>query len=159
MIPFCIVIPADYDTMLNKPAIELALSEVAAARGMTAQVLYINSGYGVSMWRWNPWQPMRILKAQGLCQVAIVAGIGGFAGAYIDEGYAVLGGWTLWALSWGEDAIMPRTWVTEYGFPWGIYLNRRSQMGAVLEEYEHLILHDGRHEERPGYIPWEKRFW
>ena len=145
--------------MLNKPAIELALSEVAAARGMTAQVLYINSGYGVSMWRWNPWQPMRTLRAQGLCQVAIVAGIGGFAGAYIDEGYAVLGGWTLWAISWGGDDIMPRTWVTEYGFPWGIYLNRRSQMGAIDHEVGHLLSKSGEVGHRPGDIPWEKRFW
>ena len=150
------MIPSDYDTMLNKPAIELALSEVVAARGMTAQVLYINSGYGVSMWRWNPWQPMRTLRAQGLCQVAIVAGIGGFAGAYIDEGYAVLGDWALWALSWGGDDIMPRTWVTDYGFPWGIYLNRRNQMGAIDEEIEHLMTRNPEH--GVGYIPWEKRF-
>ena len=152
MIPFCIVIPMDYDTQLNKPAIEEALVEVAAARQMTAQVSYINSGYTAFGWRWYPWLPMQTLKGVGLCQVAIVAGIGGFAAAYYTEGYAVLGGWTFWAISFGDESIMPRN----YPY-WGIYLNRRSQMGAVLHELDHLLCRcrDLGHERG---MPWENLF-
>ena len=132
MIPFCVILPIDYDTQLNKPAIQLSLEEVAAARGMTAQVRYIDSPYALQVWQLQPWTMMRVHH----CRTAIVAGMGGFAGTLIQDGLTMLGGWAFWALSWGDDEIMPRTYVTEWGFPWGGYLNRRSQMGAIAFELD-----------------------
>lgn len=123
---------------------------------MTARVSYINSGYGLLPWRWYNRELMRELQPR--CKLGIVAGLDGFAGAWLQDGYAVLGGWTLWALNWGDDDVMPRTWVTDYGYPWGIYLNRRSQMGAVLHEVDHLLCKCGEVGHRPGDIPWERQF-
>ena len=146
----------DYDTQLNKPAIELALAEVASARGMMAQVSYINSGYGVSMWRWFPWQPMRQInlygfaRAKTVCQVAIVAGIGGFAGAYIDEGYAVLGDYALWSIQWGQ---LPYCEICLHS-PW---FSRYAQQGAILHELDHLLCKCTDLGHTRG-TPWERLF-
>lgn len=148
MLLFCIIIPADYDTMLNKPAIELALSEIAAARGLMSQVRYIDSPYNLQIWQLQPWTMMRMIT----CQTAIVAGMDGFAGTLIQDNLALLGGWAFWALNWGDDNIMPR----DYPY-WGVYLNRRSQMGAILHEVDHLLCQCGDLGHTRG-TPWERLF-
>ena len=92
--------------------------------------------------------------------VCIVPGMGGFAGSW-EGGYALLGDYALWALRWGDDQIIPRDWVTDYGYPWGYYLNRRSQMGAIRHEADHATsatngVLNGWHGK--GIPPWWKLF-
>ena len=70
--------------------------------------------------------------------ICLVPGMGGFAGVW-DGGFGLLGDYALWALNWGDNEIMPR----DYPY-WGIYLNRRSQMGAIRHEADHATCDCGK---------------
>lgn len=166
MLPFCIIVPADYNTTLNKPAIELALTEVAAVRGMKANVLYIYSEFNLHTWQYSPDWMLALLNLPKP-YMCIVAGVMQSLSSYYyqnpwvyaaawyssSQNFAIAGGETFWALNWGDDNIMPR----EYPY-WGVRLNRKAQMGLIDHELEHLFCHCPEAGHRPGDIPWERRF-
>lgn len=152
VLSFCIVIPADYDTMLNKPAIELALQEVAVAHGRTASVLYIESGYGVWSWRYRPWQLMKQLEPMMTKPyTCLVAGMGGFAGTW-DDGFSLLGDYALWAIQWGQLPYCGLCLEASHK----IYFSRECQKWAIWHEINHR-LHPGVDTHALETIAWYNR--
>ena len=154
--------------MLNKPAIELALSEVAEARGMTANIIYINSEYDLYHWQYSPYWMMKALESvMPKPYVCIVAGADtlypystgpawNYARAWYTsyDNFAIAGGETFWALNWGDDDIMPR----DYPY-WGFRLNRKAQMGLILHEFDHILYMNPLVGHGPSDIPWERMFY
>lgn len=150
---FCVIAPVDYPMMLNRPAIELALSEVVAAHGRAPNVLYIESGYTAFSWRTRPWQLMKQLEPlMSKPYTCLVAGMGGFAGTW-DDGFSLLGDYALWSIQWGQLPYCGLCLEDSHR----IYFSRYAQQGAIWHEINHR-LHPGVDTHKLETVPWWDRF-
>ena len=127
LLTFCVVRPLEYwDAPIQYAPLVESLATVARHAHMPYNLVWITSGQSVEFWQREPGLALAELRLPKP-YVCLVKGMGSFAGAWVDSGFAMLGDVSLDALG-------------EQGLPdWDNPYSRYPQLGAVRHELEHLL--------------------